>query len=120
MTRRERRREGRRIRKQNREIMAALPAVFIVMDEVQHVDWAAVADTMAETFIDAQNRMLVWAADAAAGLVEMILASLCPDCRAGKHDACIGRAWSEATDEEVECPCFAAGHPPEVDDLLAA
>lgn len=29
-----------------------------------------------------------------------------PDCRDGKHDACIGRAWDEEADEWVPCGCM--------------
>lgn len=28
-----------------------------------------------------------------------------PDCRAGKHDACLGQAWDEEADEQVPCGC---------------
>lgn len=28
-----------------------------------------------------------------------------PDCRAGKHAACLGRAWDEEADEQVPCGC---------------
>lgn len=30
---------------------------------------------------------------------------LCPECRAGKHRACIDDALNEDTDEIVECEC---------------
>lgn len=29
-----------------------------------------------------------------------------PDCRDGKHDACIGRTWDDETDEWVTCGCM--------------
>lgn len=41
------------------------------------------------------------------------LAPVCPDCRDGKHNACIGSAWIERGIgiDEVECGCSKAGHP---------
>jgi hypothetical protein len=29
-----------------------------------------------------------------------------PDCRDGKHLACGGDGWDEATDAPTDCPCF--------------
>lgn len=32
-----------------------------------------------------------------------------PDCRDGKHRACIGDAWNDARDEPDECDCICHG-----------
>lgn len=30
---------------------------------------------------------------------------ICPDCRDGKHGACIGQAWDDETDSPADCQC---------------
>jgi len=33
-----------------------------------------------------------------------------PECRADKHDNCMGDAWDNDADEPVVCFCYAWGH----------
>lgn len=33
------------------------------------------------------------------------LDQLCPDCRDGKHGACVGEAWDDAKDAPADCQC---------------
>jgi hypothetical protein len=35
---------------------------------------------------------------------------LAPDCRDGKHQACCGIAWDDATDRPVNCHCECCWH----------
>jgi hypothetical protein len=36
---------------------------------------------------------------------------LCPECRVDKHRNCSGVAFDDASDQQVQCPCFTC-YPP--------
>lgn len=36
--------------------------------------------------------------------------TICPDCRQGKHDACVGTAWDNEMDEPAVCWCWETNH----------
>lgn len=72
----------------------------------------AFAAQITATAMDAQAKLT---ADLAHETVahEFDLAPICPDCRDGKHGACIGSAFIENGPEvdETDCGCEKAGHP---------
>jgi hypothetical protein len=35
---------------------------------------------------------------------------ICPDCRDGKHGACINQAWDPVTEQTVPCDCYRLRH----------
>jgi hypothetical protein len=34
-----------------------------------------------------------------------MLTAIDPDCRAGKHRACLGEAWDDVNDKPARCDC---------------
>ena len=34
----------------------------------------------------------------------------CPDCKQGKHAACVGDSWDLEADKPLICSCFVEGH----------
>jgi len=39
-----------------------------------------------------------------------MISQACPECLAGKHGNCDGRAWDQAEDRYTRCPCAEAKH----------
>lgn len=105
----DRRREGRRIRKQQRLIMEGLPAA--VADAVNKLDVGELIFVFITNLLEIQQAVEIHLADLTRYFAQVIMNARCPDCRDGKHGACIGRSWSDELDAEVDCPCALAGHP---------
>lgn len=110
----DRRREGRRIRKARK---VDVPQMLVIVDEVQAIDWKQVVDTLTGFWARLETEITRAFEQMATWFSEEFFATVCPDCKAGKHDACIGRAWNDAKDEEVDCSCALAEHAVEVAEV---
>lgn len=100
----ERRRAGRRIRRQRRRDRRAL------YDAVTSGSLNATMVRLADAVAAGIATMTEAIAAGVAQLISWANANACPPCQDGNHDACVDRSWSVELDMPVACSCSLACH----------